>query len=694
MSVVRSWTFVLPIAALLAGVAGCSCGDDPGVIGTEQPDLCPTVGLTACQSAADCEDPDRYVCGAPRDPNDATGRGRLEAQCCMRSARRCTDDTGCCPGQVCADDRCVDKFDECASDDECGELGDRVCETWTDPVLGDSKRCTYRRCGSLGECAEGQSCFNGFCVASPPCGGSCPAGEACVPQNNRCKPYGDRCNVSCKPGFLAVYSNPDAVYDTCRMSDVSCDCVELPPITSGDLGRHAAIDAAGDSLYVTHYDGQYGDLVLTEFDLEGRKIRSTWVDGIPAGAQVVAGPSGARGGVEEPGDDVGKYADVVAAADGTLHVSYYDETNGDLRYVRRAPDGKWSSPVVVDGADTDSGLYTSISLDPNGNPAIAYFQRGGTPASAPCATAPGAPPELVTGVKFARAATSTPNTPADFAVELVSCAPRPPPPCFGCATPGATVCVQDGSGGTLCATPTTSCGSSCATGEICVDVNGPKCLPQGSPTEMADIPPGRGLFPSLAWKDHSPVIAWYDQIEGNLVVSQKDSSWTHTTIDGATATADTGDVGLFPSLVIDSTGRYNIAYHDYTRRALRYYSSTTLARLTNQTSPAAANIIDNGIGDPRLDGPSYVGADASLVLVDGESWVAYQNATGVDLRLAKRGPSGWTVHKEWTEGGVGFFADAVAVNGKIYVVHARIRATTVEGRPTADNALLLEIVER
>ncbi|MFN7133644.1 MAG: hypothetical protein ACK4N5_16325, partial [Myxococcales bacterium] len=337
MSAVRSWTNVLPMFLIL-GLIGCTCGEEPKTIPIKEDNdaLCKTVGLPGCGSPLDCEDPDRYVCGAPRKPDGQ----RLEgATCCQRSARRCTDDAGCCPGQVCADGRCVDKFDECTSNEDCGELGDRVCEDWNDPVLGLTKRCTFKQCGSLGECKEGQSCFNGFCVAAAPCGGSCPAGEACVPQNNRCKPYGDRCQVSCQPGFLAVYKNPNAVYDTCKMADVACDCVELPPLISHDLGRHASISAAGANVFVSHYDGQYGDLVVNTYDTTGKLLKSHWVDGVPANGRVVAGPSGARGGVEEPGDNVGKYSDLVAATDGTLHVSYYDETNGDLKYVRRAPDG-------------------------------------------------------------------------------------------------------------------------------------------------------------------------------------------------------------------------------------------------------------------------------------------------------------------------------------------------------------------
>ncbi|MFN7132148.1 MAG: hypothetical protein ACK4N5_08700 [Myxococcales bacterium] len=275
---------------------------------------------------------------------------------------------------------------------------------------------------------------------------------------------------------------------------------------------------------------------------------------------------------------------------------------------------------------------------------------------------------------------------------MVSCAARPPPPCYGCEIAGARVCIADGNGGTTCATPSTACSTACGTGEVCVNSGGVRCATQGNAIELADIPPGRGLFPSLAFRGSEPVIAYYDRNKGNLMVSRKAASWTHTTLDGESAGNDTGDVGLFPSLVIDSSNRYNIAYHDFTRRSLRYYSNSTLTAVSSQTNPAAASIIDNGVVDPKLDGPSYVGADASLVFTQAGTYVAYQNATGVDLRLSKRETAGWQLQKEWKDGGLGFFADVVEHEGKLYIVHTRIRAKTLEGRPTPDNALLLEIV--
>jgi hypothetical protein len=235
----------------------------------------------------------------------------------------------------------------------------------------------------------------------------------------------------------------------------------------------------------------------------------------------------------------------------------------------------------------------------------------------------------------------------------------------------------------------TTCGS-CAATEVCVSGGG--CMPKGSSAELDGIPAGVGLFPSLVFKGETPVIAWYDHNNGNLVVSQSTgSSFSKTIIDGEESGTNTGDVGLYPSLAIDAQGNYAIAYHDFTRRGLRFWSGATLATMSGQASPAASTFIDRGLSDPRLDGPSWVGADAALISASFGTFVAYQNSTASDLRLSRKGDQGWSVAKEWTEGAVGFFADVAEMNGKLYIVHTRIHAKTVEGKPVADNQLKLEI---
>ncbi len=57
---------------------------------------------------------------------------------------------------------------------------------------------------------------------------------------------------------------------------------------------------------------------------------------------------------------------------GTLDMAYYDTGTTHLMFVTRAPGGAWGTPQVVD-SHPDTGLYTSMVIDPNGLPNIAYF---------------------------------------------------------------------------------------------------------------------------------------------------------------------------------------------------------------------------------------------------------------------------------------------------------------------------------
>ncbi|MBC7866291.1 MAG: T9SS type A sorting domain-containing protein [Gloeobacteraceae cyanobacterium ES-bin-316] len=70
--------------------------------------------------------------------------------------------------------------------------------------------------------------------------------------------------------------------------------------------------------------------------------------------------------------NVGQYTSL-KIVNGNPAITYYDISNGDLKFVRatNADGTAWGAPVTVDAAGT-TGLYTSIEIV-NGNPAIAYY---------------------------------------------------------------------------------------------------------------------------------------------------------------------------------------------------------------------------------------------------------------------------------------------------------------------------------
>jgi hypothetical protein len=672
---IRSTRLFLPALLCLLSAVSCKCGEP----GTSTRGPCEGIAnvepnnFDSCTADSQCRD--QFLCTAQKD--------REGLSCCVGSSRKCSNEGDCCAGQTCAADqgRCVDKAQECADDAACGGEG-RYCLPWTNLLGRTVKRCQFKPCSGLGECDPGLTCFKGECLGALPCGGSCEAGKACLAKADYCQAYA--CPASCAPGFIATFKDPQNSWDYCLKPQIACECAELPPLSSNDFGRFSAIatEPSNGELWVSAYDGQFGDLAVNRYDPAGKLTKQEYLDGVPSGGKAKWAPSGPRGGVEEPGPDVGRYSDI-AFSGARAFISYYDVTSGDLKLAKRQADGRWST-LTVDGASADVGLYTSIAVDPDGMVAIAYHQRGGAAdfnlSSCP-SPIPTGDKANITALKIARAKTLDPS-PADFTVTTLACEARPPAACSGCSQ----VCADPaGAAPAGCYAGTSGC-TSCGSGELCVTVGTTAtCAKKFTPSTLQEIPDGVGLFPSLAFKGKDAYVVYMRRQgqDGNLVGVSLSAAGVRSAL---TLLDADGDTGYFPDLKIKpDTQEIWVSYFSGSSGALKLFKGTTF-------SAGAPTVIDSGSGGPGSGEVALVGADSSLVFApNNQVLVVYQDSTRSDLKMALWRQSGWEKLKPLrSEGAVGFFADAAVTQGSIFVSHAQIRAKLVGGNPTVANGLVLD----
>jgi len=432
-------------------------------------------------------------------------------------------------------------------------------------------------------------------------------------------------------------------------------CQFIAPLDPGQLATHLdiAATAEGTMLISGHSPGRspsprYADLIVGT--VSNGAVSWSIVDGAPAGTPtaqsgILPDDSGWRGGISEPGDQVGEWNAIAFALNGDVGISYYDRTNGALKYATSGDGGTtWSIQTVYDTAD--SGQYTSLAYLADGRPAISFLTLTATDVVAVAPTS---------SVQVAIGTSATPAAAADWVVTMVGAATTIA--CNEALCGGDLVCRADGLCAAESAAPATDCTfvddegmnrPGCDTGTTCVSDNTGgnftcQALSVGVPVE--DVPVVNGLYTSLRSTSTGLALVWHDRVRRTLRGSAFDSTagtWRAPfAIDGFDAVG-TGDAGYNADLFVNATGNWYVAYVDGVSEELRLATvdGTTLA-VANPT--ITRETVDNGVRGTSA--PHIVGADADVAVVaSGEVRIVYQDATSVEALVATRPAASMT----WT----------------------------------------------
>jgi hypothetical protein len=390
-----------------------------------------------------------------------------------------------------------------------------------------------------------------------------------------------------------------------------CSCVLDQPL--GDIGRFSSMAVIDSTSYVSAYNNTYGDLMIGHIEPPGIVANWDFVDGVPDVAPELPG-SHVRGGVQDPGDDVGRYTSIGSTKSGDPIIAYYDKTHGSLKFASFGVI-RWHTHEIDKGSLTmgmgpgdDLGRWASMTVDSDGKPAIAYsawVQKGmsGMPESQ---------------LRWAQANTATPTSSSDWTITVLDSRP--------------TTATSSTDGGVVM-------DMAMAAGDGGVD--GGMSTPATPVDEL--LPPGIALMSAAARNQMDlPAVVYYDYDRGNLRYVAFDPNmgkWTVPAIlDGEDSTGkDLGDFGRYPTLIFDMNGTGHIAYESTSGAISQLCYMNTMAKMRE--------LVDDGFSDSdemTQDGiPSpvwhSVGDSASVQLkANGQPVIAYQDSTVLELRLATR----------------------------------------------------------
>jgi hypothetical protein len=341
--------------------------------------------------------------------------------------------------------------------------------------------------------------------------------------------------------------------------------------------------------------------------------------------------------------NVGYDTSIAIGLDGNPIISYYDNTNRDLKVA--ACDDPTCTAATTAAIDTAlDGGYTSIAIGLDGNPIISYYDNTNRDLKvAACDD-----PTCTTSTTSTLDSTGAVGSDTSIAIGIDG---NPIISYYDLSNDDLKVAACDDP---TCTTSTTSTlDSTGAVGyftSIAIGIDGnpiisyydlsnadlkvaacddPTCTT--STTSTLDSTGAVGLYTSIAIGiDGNPIISHYDLINGDLKVAACNNPACTTS---TTSTLDsTGAVGYFTSIAIGIDGNPIISYYDGTNEDLKVAACTNPTCTTSTTSTTST-----------FDSTGAVGYFTSIAIgTNGVPIISYYDLSNADLKVA----SAW-----WMAGG-------------------------------------------
>ena len=450
----------------------------------------------------------------------------------------------------------------------------------------------------------------------------------------------------------------------------------LTELQPGLIGEYTSAAISGTTIWVAGYSeadwdngNSYGDLVVGTWD--GMKVGWKQVDGVPTTPPVDPTQfdvNGFRGGQTAPGDDVGLWTSIAIGGDRNPAVAYYDRTNHALKFAQYNGT-TWAVQQVDAVMNGEVGRYAKMIFQ-GGNFIIAYQS-----------IAPGGMNGAL--ISKVRLATSMGGTPASGTWTFEDVAVVNTSPCRARFCDMTQACLSTTKQCTTTLDPS-KCTGGCTSSQACVNQNGPTCVAIWDTSKIDAYPDAIGDYITMAPNGSSGVgIAYYDRTNGNLIIASKaNGKWTTMIVDGESAATPSGDSGIGASLVIDGSGDWNLTYVNGYSEALQY------VKVSKGTTVGKPEVVDDGLGvagTPFTDGQHLVGDDSHLAVdPGGVVHVSYQDATAGALHYAVGQPGStghmWQVKTVTQQEFAGAFSGILTVNNQLQVMNWwRVGGASVNG---------------